>query len=108
MVAKKFRLPYTAVILLPLRLQKIDCAIRAFNKFTVLRGIGVARIFDWGGPKLQITCNDVIKNFQKKNFLWGKDIVEWKIRSCSLSALYQDFGKGRGRKLIVRKCKRVT
>ena len=38
MVAKKFQLPYTAVILLPLKLQKIDCAIRAFNKFTVFRG----------------------------------------------------------------------
>ena len=38
MVAEKFQLPYTAVILLPLKLQKIDCAIRAFNKFTVLRG----------------------------------------------------------------------
>ena len=38
--------------------------------------IGVARIFDWGG---QITCNDVIRNFQKRKFLWGKDIVEWKI-----------------------------
>ena len=38
MVAKKIQLPYTAVILLPLKLQKIDCAIRAFNKFTVLRG----------------------------------------------------------------------
>ena len=37
MVAKKFQLPYTAVILLPLKLQKIDYAIRAFNKFTVLR-----------------------------------------------------------------------
>ena len=40
MVAKKFQLPYTAVILLPLKLQKSDCAIRAFSKFTVglLRG----------------------------------------------------------------------
>ena len=38
MVAKKFQLPYTAVILLPLKLQKNDCAIRVFNKFTVLRG----------------------------------------------------------------------
>ena len=38
MVAKKFQLPYTAVILLPLKLQKIDCAARTFNKFTVLRG----------------------------------------------------------------------
>ena len=25
--------------------------------------IGVARIFDWGGPKPQITRNDVIRNF---------------------------------------------
>ena len=38
MVATKFQLPYTAVILLPLKLKKIDCAIRAFNKFTILRG----------------------------------------------------------------------
>ena len=38
MVAKKFQLPYNAVMLLHLKLQKIDCAIRAFNKFTVLRG----------------------------------------------------------------------
>ena len=37
MIAKKFQLPYTAVILLPLKLQKIDCATKAFNKFTVLR-----------------------------------------------------------------------
>ena len=36
MVAKKFQLPYTAVILLPLKLQKIDCAIKAFNKFSLL------------------------------------------------------------------------
>ena len=38
MVAKKFQLPYTAVILLQLKQQKIDCTIRAFNKFIVLRG----------------------------------------------------------------------
>ena len=45
-----------------------------------LTTIGVAGIFDLGGgPKPQITCNVVIRNFQKKNFLWGKDIVEWKI-----------------------------
>ena len=48
----------------------------------VLTYIGVARIFDWGGGgggKPQITCNGVIRNFQKRNFLWGKDIVEWKM-----------------------------
>ena len=42
--------------------------------------LGVARVFDWGGGgKPQLTCNDVIKNFQKRKFLWGKIIVEWKI-----------------------------
>ena len=40
-----------------------------------------------GGPKPQITCNDVIRNFRKRNFLWGKDIVEWKIWNRSLMAL---------------------
>ena len=40
---------------------------------------GVPRIFDWGRPKPQITCYDVIKTFQKRNFLWNKDIVGWKI-----------------------------
>ena len=44
-----------------------------------LQFIGVFRIFDWGMPKPRITCNDVIKNFQKKTFLWDKDIVPWKI-----------------------------
>ena len=32
-----------------------------------------------GGGELQITCNDVIRNFQERIFLQGKDIVEWKI-----------------------------
>ena len=36
MVAKKFQLSYTAVTLLPLKLQKIDCTTRTVNKFTVL------------------------------------------------------------------------
>ena len=36
------------------------------------RVIGVARIFDWGGPKSQITCNDVIRNFETGIFLWGQ------------------------------------
>ena len=45
MVAKKFQLPYTAAILLPLKLLKIDCAVKAVNKFTVLRG----RTFELGG-----------------------------------------------------------
>ena len=35
--------------------------------------------FDWGRPKAQITCYNVIKNFQKRKFLRDKDIVRWKI-----------------------------
>ena len=38
MVAKKFQLPYTAVILLPLKLRKIDCATTTFNTFNALWG----------------------------------------------------------------------
>ena len=44
-----------------------------------LQFISVPRIFDWGKPKPQITCNDVIKIFPKRKFLWDKDIVGWKI-----------------------------
>ena len=43
--------------------------------------ISVARIFDCGGPKPQITCNDVIRNLEREIFCGGKDIVEWKIRN---------------------------
>ena len=60
-------------------------------------GIGAARILIGGGPKVQITCDDVIRNFQKRNFLWDKDIAKWKIRSIHLVlALNQDLAKGRG------------
>ena len=44
-----------------------------------LQFIGVPRIFDWRRPKPQITCYEVIRNFQKRKFLWDKDIVGWKI-----------------------------
>ena len=44
-----------------------------------LQFIGVFRIFDWGRLKPQITCNDVIKFFPKRKFLFDKDIVGWKI-----------------------------
>ena len=36
MVAKKFKLRHTAVIQLPLKWQKIDCATGTFNKFIAL------------------------------------------------------------------------
>ena len=44
-----------------------------------LQFISVPRIFDWGRLKPQITCNDVIKIFPKRKFLFDKDIVGWKI-----------------------------
>ena len=38
--------------------------------------------FDWGeGKSHAMTSSEISK---KKNLLWGKDIVEWKIRSCGL------------------------
>ena len=36
------------------------------------KGIGVDRIFDWRGPKPQITCNDVIRNFEEGIFCGAK------------------------------------
>ena len=61
--------------------------------------IGVARIFDWGRPKPKITCNKVIRNFWKRNFLLDKDIVEWKIRSRGLVwHLTENFLKREGLK----------
>ena len=50
----------------------------------IVKHIGVARIFDWRGPKPQITCNDVIRNFEKGIFCGGEGIVEWKIKSRGL------------------------
>ena len=44
-----------------------------------LQFIGEPRIFDWGRPKSQIPCNDVIKNFPNRKFLWDKDIKGRKI-----------------------------
>ena len=39
--------------------------------------IGVARIFNWRwGPKPQITCYDVIRNFERGIFCGDEDIVD--------------------------------
>ena len=48
------------------------------------------------------------QKFSKKELLWGKNTVEWKIWSHSLMALNRILVKGRGRKLIVKKCKCLT
>ena len=51
-------------------------AINSFWCFLILnygKTIGVARILDWEGrAKPQMTGNDVIKIFWKKNLLWDK------------------------------------
>ena len=60
--------------------------------------IGVPRIFDLGRLKPQITCNDVIKIFSKRQFLWNKDIVGWKIWNCCLLVRDQDLAKEEGLK----------
>ena len=72
-----------------------------------LQFIGVARIFDWGRPKSQITCNDVIKIFQTRSF------CETKISKGGRSeivACRQVTGlcKERGIKLILEKRKYLT
>ena len=59
------------------RLKLIICWL--INK--VIR-IGVARIFIGERGKPQITCNDVIRNFERG--IWCKEIVERKIRSRGL------------------------
>ena len=51
-----------------------------------LQIIGVPRIFDWRRPKSQITCNEVIKIFPNRKFLWDKDMKRWKIWNRCLSA----------------------
>ena len=45
--------------------------------------------FWWGRAKPKITCNNVIRNFWKTNFLWDKDIIKRKPRSHGL--VYQSY-----------------
>ena len=55
-----------------------------------------------------MTSNDVIRNFQKSNFLWDKDIVECTIRSRGLVwYLTKSFQKGErlNQKLKMKLCK---
>ena len=56
------------------------------NALLTNHNIGVARIIDWGGGggKPQVTCNAIIRNFRKSNFLCDKVIVGWNLRSRGL------------------------
>ena len=81
----------------------------SLTRCEIVSNIGVARIFDWGEPKPQITCNDVIKNFKRGTFCGGKDIVEWKIRNRGVVwHLSRTLLKGEGIKPIIKKCKCLT
>ena len=54
-----------------------------------------------------MTCNDVIRNFRKRNFVWDKDIVECMIRSRGLVRhLTKSFQKGKrlNPELNIKKC----
>ena len=47
--------------------------------------IGVARMFDGGGgPNHKSYAMTSSKTFERRTFLWGKVIVEWKSRSSGL------------------------
>ena len=85
--------------------------MRKFGAGSLIYGLGDHRRsqdFWLGGAQTTNHTQWRRQKFSKSNFLLGKDIVEWKIWSSSLMALCQDFGKGRGRKLIVEKCKSLT
>ena len=44
----------------------------SLHQLLMIKDMGVARVFDWGAPKPQITCNDVIRNFEKGIFRGGQ------------------------------------
>ena len=63
-----------------------ESSIFGFSNYMRYRQIiGVARIFDWGGTKPQTTCNDVIRNFRKKELFVGQryrrmeDLKPWSV-----------------------------
>ena len=68
-------------------LETKDTAASVLQKKKVLKKVfqAISNLWAWPefligwGPKAQITCNHVIKNFQKRNCLWDKDIIGWKI-----------------------------
>ena len=66
---------------------KIDCFLTNCDSSlekTLARYIGEARFLIGGGSKPQITHNDVTKIFKKRDFLWDKDNVKWRIQSRDL------------------------
>ena len=80
--------------------------------FTRYIGLGLARIFDWRGwpnHKSKITRNDVYQNFQKRDFLWDKDIVNGgsEVSGPGL-ACNVNFAHGKGLKPKVKKISKIV
>ena len=73
-----------------------------------LQFVGVPRIIDWGRPKPQITCNDVIKNFSKEEVFVGQKYRRMEDLKSLPGGKKPGFCKERGLKLIVEKCKYLT
>ena len=70
--------------------------------------IGVPRIFDWGRPKPQITCNNLIRIFPKRNFLGGQRYRRMEDLKSLPVGMQPGFCKERGLKLTAEKCKYLT
>ena len=89
---------HLTVVILTARLQSFAGTL--ILQSTVLQralvtSIGVARIFDWGGgAKPQITCNDVIKNFQKRTFCGAKILYNGRSEAVAWWHLTRIFVKG--------------
>ena len=58
--------------------------------FLINLNIGVARIFDWGGPKYAMNTPSEIF---EKTFFWVKDTVELGSEAGAWAARNRDFGK---------------
>ena len=48
------------------------------KKKTLMRCIGVARIFDWGGGQTANQTQGCHQNFSKRDFLQDNDNVKWR------------------------------
>ena len=49
------------------------------------QSLGVVRIFDWGREANRKSHGMMLsKLFEKKDFIWNKDSIEWRIRSRDL------------------------
>ena len=80
------------------------------KKKTFTRYKGVSRNFDWREePNRKSHAMTLSKFFEKRNFLWDKDIVKWRIRSRGLGlACNLDFAKEKGLEPKVKKISKMS